>query len=245
MVLTPNFQNPTGTTIPEAARTDHSRDGAARRRRWSSRTILYGELRYHGAEIPVAQAAGSIGRHDSAVQFFEDRVSGAARRLGHRAAAFHRAPDRSQGSERSAFGSAFASRAAAFRANPDAWQAHRQKMLASGRGTFESDVSTACAKELPPGSRLHAARRRHERVGAAAGAAGCIASWPRARSAKASAYLPGRYFAVSRPQTHGLRLSFAGLMPEQIRAGLRVLGQNFRSEFERRARDATNRAGMV
>ena len=43
-------------------------------------------------------------------------------------------------------------------------------------------------------------------------------------------YLPGRYFAVSRPQTHGLRLSFAGLTPENIRYGLQVLGVVFNAE---------------
>ena len=32
-------------------------------------------------------------------------------------------------------------------------------------------------------------------------------------------YLPGRYFAVSRPQPNGLRISFAGMTPEQIRSG--------------------------
>ncbi len=37
-------------------------------------------------------------------------------------------------------------------------------------------------------------------------------------------YLPGRYFAVSRPLDSGLRLSFAGLEPEEIRRGIQILG---------------------
>jgi len=37
-------------------------------------------------------------------------------------------------------------------------------------------------------------------------------------------YLPGRYFAVSRAQDSGLRLSFAGLEPGEIREGIRILG---------------------
>jgi 2-aminoadipate transaminase len=40
-------------------------------------------------------------------------------------------------------------------------------------------------------------------------------------------YLPGRYFAVSRPQPHGLRISFAGMTPEEIRSGLATLGRIF------------------
>ena len=38
------------------------------------------------------------------------------------------------------------------------------------------------------------------------------------------AFLPGRYFAVARPEPGALRLSFAGLAPEKIREGLAVLG---------------------
>jgi 2-aminoadipate transaminase len=37
-------------------------------------------------------------------------------------------------------------------------------------------------------------------------------------------YLPGRYFSVSRPLDSGLRLSFAGLEPIEIRKGIEILG---------------------
>ena len=37
-------------------------------------------------------------------------------------------------------------------------------------------------------------------------------------------FLPARYFAVSRQDPGGLRLSFAGLSPAEIRAGLSILG---------------------
>ena len=40
-------------------------------------------------------------------------------------------------------------------------------------------------------------------------------------------YLPGRYFAVSRFEPGTLRLSFAGLPPEQIRQGIAILGGIF------------------
>ena len=46
-------------------------------------------------------------------------------------------------------------------------------------------------------------------------------------------FLPGRYFVVSRPLSHALRLSFAGLEPEEIREGIAVLGRIFKSELER------------
>jgi 2-aminoadipate transaminase len=37
-------------------------------------------------------------------------------------------------------------------------------------------------------------------------------------------YLPGRYFSVSRPLDSGLRLSFAGPDPNEIRKGIEILG---------------------
>jgi len=46
-------------------------------------------------------------------------------------------------------------------------------------------------------------------------------------------YLPGRYFAVSRPQPNGLRISFAGMTPEEIRSGLAVLGRIFSEALNR------------
>jgi DNA-binding transcriptional MocR family regulator len=46
------------------------------------------------------------------------------------------------------------------------------------------------------------------------------------------AYLPGRFFAVSRLEPGALRLSFAGLTPEEIRRGLEILGQLTRAELE-------------
>ena len=65
---------------------------------------------------------------------------------------------------------------------------------------------------------------------------------PRARK-EGVAYLPGHYFAVSRPDPGALRLSFAGLTPEQIRRGLEILGRWWRAERERSRRQLRARAG--
>jgi 2-aminoadipate transaminase len=54
---------------------------------------------------------------------------------------------------------------------------------------------------------------------------------PRAQK-QGVAYLPGRYFAVSRQDAGALRLSFAGLPPERIRQGLAILGRIFAGELE-------------
>jgi DNA-binding transcriptional MocR family regulator len=46
-------------------------------------------------------------------------------------------------------------------------------------------------------------------------------------------YLPGKYFAVSHPETGSLRLSFAGVDPAHIEKGVRILGEIFSTELER------------
>jgi 2-aminoadipate transaminase len=114
-------------------------------------------------------------------------------------------------------------------------EAHRQKMLAAGSERLKSCIAS-CSKELPSGSRF----TRPD---------GGMSLWVRLPEPLDAAelatqaerenvsFLPGRYFAVSRPQSHALRLSFAGLAPAEIRSGLRVLGQIFRNDFAR-VRDA-------
>ena len=58
-------------------------------------------------------------------------------------------------------------------------------------------------------------------------------------------YLPGRYFAVSRLDPGALRLSFAGLAPEEIRAGLAILGRTIRAGLETAVADFEPSPAMV
>jgi DNA-binding transcriptional MocR family regulator len=46
-------------------------------------------------------------------------------------------------------------------------------------------------------------------------------------------YSPGSYFAVSRTDAAAFRLSFAGLPPASIEAGLGILGRVFKEELDR------------
>jgi 2-aminoadipate transaminase len=59
------------------------------------------------------------------------------------------------------------------------------------------------------------------------------------------AYLPGRYFAVVRQDAGALRLSFAGLPPEEIRRGLEVLGRIVSDEIEAAAQSFEPAPAMV
>lgn len=66
-------------------------------------------------------------------------------------------------------------------------------------------------------------------------------------SARGVSYLPGPMFAVARDARHALRLSFAGLDPAHIVAGVRLLGGLFREEIghARLARAARLAPAMV
>jgi 2-aminoadipate transaminase len=74
---------------------------------------------------------------------------------------------------------------------------------------------------------------------------GAVSFCPRARAGEGVAYLPGRYFAVSRQEPGALRLSFAGLPPEQIRKGLAILGRVVAAEFDSASRRFEPAPAMV
>ena len=117
---------------------------------------------------------------------------------------------------------------------------HRRRMLVAGRERLQAALE-ACEKYLPAGAKFTRPR-------------GGMSLWielpepldagellPRAER-EGVTYLPGRYFAVSRPQPNGLRISFAGMTPEEIRSGLAILGRIFPNELERvRERSAAGR----
>jgi DNA-binding transcriptional MocR family regulator len=67
---------------------------------------------------------------------------------------------------------------------------------------------------------------------------------PRAQREGVS-YLPGRDFAVSRMDPGALRLSFAGLTPDQIRTGLAILGKVTKAELEAFSRSVEPSPAMV
>jgi len=104
-------------------------------------------------------------------------------------------------------------------------------MLEAGRERLDACLN-ACAKEFPlgieftvPEGGMNVWVRLPEPLDAEALA--------QRAAAEGVSFLPGRYFAVTRPQMQGLRLSFAGLEPAQIEAGMAVLGRIFRAAMDR------------
>ena len=122
-------------------------------------------------------------------------------------------------------------------------EAHRKRMRQAGSERLAATLE-ACARYLPAGTRWTKPE-------------GGMNVWVRlpepldagellARAQRAGvAYMPGRYFAVSTLEPGALRLSFAGLTPEQIREGLAILGRTIGAELENAVRNYEPSPAMV
>ena len=232
VVLTPNFQNPTGATMPEASR----RAVLAMARRAGVVVVeddLYGNLRYRGAEIPPLKRLDDSG--DTILLSSFSKVAFPGLRVGWAIGPRHFIARLTEAKESSDLHSDQLSQAVLLRfAVSGRLAAHRQKMLTSGAERLEACLD-ACASELPPGSRFTLPE----------GGMNVWVTLPEPLEAADMAvraeregvsFRPGSDFAVtlshtSRPHSRALRLSFVGLDPEQIRVGLVVLGGIFRSEL--------------
>jgi 2-aminoadipate transaminase len=228
LVVTSNFHNPTGATLPLAARR-----GLLQAARSAGVPVVendaYGELRYSGEPVAAIkrlddQAGTVLLRSFSKISFPGLRVGWA---LGPKALI-----DRMrQAKESSDLHTDQLSQAVLLEfAESGRLAAHRACVLKAGAERLRATLD-ACRMQLPSGARWTAPE-------------GGMNVWVRlpepldaaqllARSQKEGvAYLPGRYFAVSRQDAGALRLSFAGLPPERIRQGLEILGRIFAVELE-------------
>jgi len=228
LVVTSNFQNPTGATLPLA-----SRRALLQAARSAGVPVVendaYGELRYEGEPLAAIkqlddQSGTVLLRSFSKVSFPGLRVGWA---LGPKALI-----DRMRhAKESSDLHTDQLSQAVLLEfAESGRLAAHRACMLEAGATRLAATLE-ACREHLPPGARwtrpqggMNVWVRLPEPLDAAQ-------LLTRAQK-EGVAYLPGRYFAVSRQDAGALRLSFAGLPPERIRQGLAILGRIFARELE-------------
>ena len=229
MVVTSNFQNPTGATLPVAAR------AALLRAAQTAGVPLvendtYGDLRYRGEDLPPIKESGDGGhvillRSFSKITFPGLRVGWA---LGPRVLIARLA----QAKQLADLHTDQLAQAVLLRfAESGRLAAHRARMLQAG-GERLAAVLAACDRHLPEGSRAtrpQGGMNLWVRLPEPLDAGELLA---RAHRENVS-YLPGKYFAVSHFEPGALRLSFAGLTPEEIRKGLAILGGIFSSELER------------
>ncbi len=228
LVVTPNFQNPTGATMPAPARA-----ALLKVAREAGLIVvendIYGDLRYEGAAVAPLKALDEAGdviqiKSFSKLAFPGLRVGWVT---GPRAVIARLA----EWKQLSDLHSDQLSQAVLLRfAESGRLEQHRRRILETGAERLRA-VIAACARHLPAGARFTRPQ-------------GGMNLWVRlpdpldasellgkARAAGV-AYLPGRHFAVSRTDPGSLRLSFAGLPPDRIEAGLAALGRVFQEELE-------------
>jgi DNA-binding transcriptional MocR family regulator len=225
LIVTPNFQNPTGATMPLQARK------ALLRMTQAAGIALvendtYGDLRYEGAPLPAVKSRDTILlRSFSKIAFPGLRVGWA---IGPHAVIARMI----EAKQLCDLHSDQLSQAVVLRfAESGRLEAHRQRILKSGAERLKAVVS-ACERYLPQGSSFTRPQ----------GGMNLWVSLPRPldsgelllRAQRENVtYLPGRYFTVSRPDPGGLRLCFGGLTPDEIQAGVSILGEIFSAELDR------------
>jgi 2-aminoadipate transaminase len=221
IVVTSNFQNPTGATLPLAAR--RALIEAARAVRVPViENDAYGELRYSGEPLPAIKQLDDRGGTVLLRSF--SKVSFPGLRVGWAIGPKPLIDRLRQAKEAADLHTDQLSQAVLLEfATSGRLEAHRARMREAGGRRLAATLD-ACREFMPAGTRW----TRPE---------GGMNVWVRlpepldagellARAQKEGvSYLPGRYFAVSRVEPGALRLSFAGLPPDQIRAGLAVLGR--------------------
>jgi len=228
VVVTSNFQNPTGATLPVAAR-------AAVLRAAQSAGVplvendIYGDLRYAGDDLPPIKSAG--GRHVVLLRSFS-KITFPGLRVGWVLGPRPLIARLAQSKQLADLHTDQLSQAVLLRfAQSGRMAAHRTHMLQAGAERLAA-VLEACGRHLPAGSRVtrpQGGMNLWVRLPEPLDASELLS---RAHRENVS-YLPGKYFAVSRFDPGSLRLSFAGLTPDEIRRGLATLGTIFAGELER------------
>ena len=229
LVVTPNFQNPTGATLPLAVRR-----GILRMAQQAGCILVendaYGDLRYEGESLPSLKELDEAG--DVILLKSFSKLSFPGLRVGWVVGPRPLVARLAEAKQWCDLHTDQLSQAVLLRfAESGRLAAHRQRVVEAGAECLAA-VLEACASELPPGAgytRPQGGMNLWVRLPAPLDAGDLL---PRAVREKVS-YLPGRYFGVSRFESGSLRLSFAGLTPEKIRTGLAILGRLFSEELRR------------
>jgi len=221
LVVTSNFQNPTGATLSMAARRALL-DAARAAHVPVIENDAYGDLRYQGE--PVA-ALKQLDEHGGTILLRSfSKVSFPGLRVGWVIGPKPLVDRLRQAKASSDLHTDQLSQAVLLDfAQSGRLETHRARVIQAGAERLAATLDS-CQRHFPSGTRWTQPQ-------------GGMNLWVRlpepldagellSRAQKQGvAYLPGRYFAVSRLEPGALRLSFAGLEPEQIRRGLAILGK--------------------
>jgi 2-aminoadipate transaminase len=241
LVVTSNFQNPTGATLSLP-----SRRALLEAAHLAGVPVVendaYGDLRYQGEPIPAIKQLDQHGgtvllRSFSKVSFPGLRVGWVVGpkplidRLRHAKESADLHTDQLSQAVLLEF------------ARSGRLRAHRARMLEAGAQRLAATLDS-CRQYLPAGTRWtqpQGGMNLWVRLPDPLDAGELL---PRAQK-EGVAYLPGRYFAVSRLDPGALRLSFAGLEPDQIRQGLAILGRIIADEISSASRSVEPSSALV
>lgn len=228
-VITPNFQNPTGATMPEASRR-HVLSTARDTGMTLIESDIYGALRYSGDPVPTIKQMDVAGEVIQLGSF--SKVAFPGLRVGWVVgprAAIARLTEAKQWSD---LHTDQLSQAILLRfIESGRLDAHRRRVIETGARQLAAMLD-ACAVELPPGTSFTRPQGGMNLMVTLPQPLDAAELLPLAQRAGVT-YLPGKYFAVSEAEPGALRLSFAGLTPERIREGLAILGSVLRTELQR------------
>lgn len=227
LVLTPSFQNPTGSTIP----LDRRKRIVELAQRFGVILVendIYGELRYQGAAFPTLKELDETG--NTILLRSYSKVSFPGLRVGWVIAPRAVIARLADAKEISDLHSDQLSQAVLLRfAESGELAQHVERTRRSGRERLNA-VLRACTSSLPSGTKF----TRPD---------GGMSLWielPAPLNAetllnrvqeRGVSFLPGRYFSAKRAHARGLRISFGGLAPEQIMRGMQILGEVARQEL--------------
>jgi DNA-binding transcriptional MocR family regulator len=227
MVVTPNFQNPTGATMPEAARV-----ALIEAARAAGVPVVendpYGDLRYSGQ--PVAAIKQLDDRHGTVLLRSFSKVSFPGLRVGWVVGPRPLLDRLRQAKEAADLHSDQLSQAVLLEfAESGRLEAHLRRVLAAGADRLAAAIE-GCRRFLPPGTRWtepEGGMNLWVRLPDPLDAGELL---PRAQREGVN-YLPARYFTVARHEPGALRVSFACLNPESITNGLDILGRVIAGEL--------------
>jgi len=229
VVATSNFQNPTGGTLPLAARREMVRAVAAAGAVLVENDI-YGELRYMGAALPSLKELDEGGNVVLLRSF--SKVAFPGLRVGWVAGPAPLVERLTEAKQLADLHTDQLSQALLLRfLESGRLAAHVACAVAAGAARLAATLE-GCRRYLPEDTRFTRPQGGMNVWVELPAPLDTAELLPRAER-EGVAYLPGKYFAVARPAAGALRLSFAGLEPERIREGLAILGEIFSLEMER------------
>ena len=243
LVLTPNFQNPTGATMDRAGR-----EAILRLAHNAGMVVIendiYGQLRYEGEALPTLKQLDSTG--DSLLLRSFSKISFPGLRVGWAIGPRPLIARMMEAKQLSDLHSDQLSQATLLHfALSGRLETHLARILEAGASRLKAAL-TACERYLPAGSRFtrpQGGMNLWVRLPEPLDASELLGRAHR----EGVSYLPGKYFAIHRAEPGSLRLSFAGVDPGRIEKGIKTLGEIFSTELERQraSRDREPAPAMV